>query len=144
MHGKGGDLPYRRVWEDTETDTDTDATEGIGPTVVTADPEREIAPDLVERLLAEAGDCDLLGEGRLLQQLPQEALERRRFTAPNERAASTWPRLDHGSPGRNWTISPPTSTRPRTSITSTQDTIKRGQFHRMEQSACWQVAAAIR
>ena len=55
--------------------TDTSTTAGVEPTVVATDPEREIDPDLVERLLEEAGDRDLLGEGGLLQQLTKQVLE---------------------------------------------------------------------
>jgi hypothetical protein len=52
---------------------DSPATAAVEGGVVARD--SEIDPALVERLLAEAGDRDLLGEGGLLQQLTKQVLE---------------------------------------------------------------------
>jgi putative transposase len=56
--------------------SDTDATTAVERTVVATDPDREIDPELVDRLLEQAGDDrELLGEGGLLQQLTKQVLE---------------------------------------------------------------------
>lgn len=60
----------------SKTNVDTDVTTGVERTVVATDPEREIDPELIDRLLEQAGDDrELLGEGGLLQQLTKQVLE---------------------------------------------------------------------
>lgn len=54
---------------------DTEAATEVESTVVGTDPDREIDPELVDRLLEEAGDRELLGEGGLLSQLTKQVLE---------------------------------------------------------------------
>jgi hypothetical protein len=60
----------------SKSHVDTDATAGVERTVVATDPDREIDPELIDRLLEQAGDDrELLGEGGLLQQLTKQVLE---------------------------------------------------------------------
>ncbi len=55
--------------------TDTVVTKPVERSAMNDDESREVDPELVDRLLEEAGDRELLGEGGLLSQLTKQVLE---------------------------------------------------------------------